>query len=327
MNKIEHRPMVYVGIDISKDTFDVFNTRNGHHQYGNNLKGFKSFVKALEDSSCCVMEATGCYHQSLAIYLFNNKISVAVLNPLVIKRYTQMKLQHTKTDKSDAQMICSYAQEQPVSLWEPEPDYINQSNMLQSAVGLYFKQSTAIKNKLHSLASRGISTGILVRSLKRQLRHLNKEIEILENEMEELIKEYNQQMYTNIRSIPGVGKKTALLLIASTNGFKSFENHRQLSSFFGLAPTERTSGTSIKGRSRISKAGNPKIRNYLFLCSFTASQCNPQCNALYERLVAKGKSKKLALIAVTNKLLKQAFAIAKSGICYDSEYRSLLLSQ
>ena len=131
--------------------------------------------------------------------------------------------------------------------------------------------------------------------------------------MERLIKEYNQQMYSNIRSIPGVGKKTALLLIASTNGFKSFENQRQLSAFFGLAPTERTSGTSIRGRSRINKAGNPKIRNYLFLCSFTASQCNPQCRALYDRLVAKGKSKKLALIAVANKLLKQALAIAKSG--------------
>lgn len=322
MNKVKH----YVGIDISKDTFDVFDTKDHHRRYSNDIKGFKSFLRALEDSSCCVMEATGCYHQNLAIYLFDNKISVAVLNPLVIKRYTQMKLHHTKTDKSDAQMICSYAQEQTVSLWEPEPDYINECNMLQSAVGLYFKQSTAIKNKLHSLASREVKTGVLVRSLKRQLKQLNKEIEIVENEMEEIIKEYNQQMYSNIRSIPGVGKKTALLLIASTNGFKSFENHRQLSSFFGLAPTERTSGTSIKGRSRISKAGNPKIRNYLFLCSFTASQCNPQCVALYDRLVAKGKSKKLALIAVANKLLKQSLAIAKSGIRYDAEYKSILVN-
>ncbi len=320
MNKVKH----YVGIDISKDTFDVFDNLNGHHLFSNDLKGFKSFIKVLKGSSCCVMEATGCYHQRLAVYLFDNKISVAVLNPLVIKRYTQMKLHHTKTDKSDAQMICHYAQEQSVSLWQPEPAYINQCNMLQSAVGLYFKQSTAIKNKLHSLESRGLETGILVRSLKRQLKQLNTEIEILENKMEELIKEYNQQMYSNIRSIPGVGKKTALLLIASTNGFKSFENHRQLSAFFGLAPTERTSGTSIKGRSRISKAGNPKIRNNLFLCSFTACKSNPQCSALYNRLVAKGKSKKLALIAVTNKLLKQAFAIAKSGICYDKNYRSML---
>jgi len=322
MDKVKH----YVGIDISKDTFDVFDNRIGHHQYSNDLKGFKLFTKSLQGVSCCVMEATGCYHQRLAIYLFDNNIKVAVVNPLVIKRYTQMKLHHTKTDKSDAQMICNYAQEQSVSLWEPEPAYINQCNMLQSAVGLYFKQSTAIKNKLHSLESRGLKTGILVRSLKRQLKQLNKEIKILENEIEGLIKENNQQMYSNIRSIPGVGKKTALLLIASTNGFKSFENHRQLSAFFGLAPTERTSGTSIRGRSRISKAGNPKIRNYLFLCSFTAYKCNPQCQALYTRLVAKGKSKKLALIAVTNKLLKQAFAIAKSGINYDPNYRSVLVN-
>jgi len=322
MNKVKH----YVGIDISKDTFDVFDNQSGHHQYSNDLKGFKSFIKVLKDASCCVMEATGCYHQCLTMCLFDNKISVAVLNPLVIKHYTQMKLHHTKTDKSDAQMICSYAQEQSVSLWQPEPAYIGQCNMLQSAVGLYFKQSTAIKNKLHSLASRGVKTGVLMRSLKRQLKQLNKEIELLENEMEELIKEHNQQMYSNIRSIPGVGKKTALLLIASTNGFKSFDNHRQLSAYFGLSPTERTSGTSIKGRPRISKAGNPKIRNYLFLCSFTACQCNPQCSALYGRLVAKGKSKKLALIAVTNKLLKQALAIAKSGICYDPEYRSALMN-
>ncbi len=322
MNKVKH----YVGIDISKDTFDVFNNRNGHHQYSNDLKGFKLFIKSLQDVSCCVMEATGCYHQRLAMCLFDNKISVSVLNPLVIKRYTQMKLHHTKTDKSDAQMICSYAQEQTVSLWQPEPAYINECNMLQSAVGIYFKQSTAIKNKLHSLESRGVKAGVLVRSLKRQLKQLKKEIELLEKKIELLVTENNQSMYSNIRSIPGVGKKTALLLIASTNGFKSFENHRQLSAFFGLAPTERTSGTSIRGRSRSSKAGNPKIRNYLFLCSFTASQCHPQCSVLYKKLVAKGKSKKLALIAVANKLLKQAFAIAKSGICYDKNYRSVLMN-
>ena len=322
MDKVKH----YVGIDISKNTFDVFDLEKGHRKYTNDTQGFKLFQKSLTELSCCVMEATGSYHYRLAVFLFEHQISVAVINPLVIKRFIQMKLRHTKTDKSDAQMICSYAQEQPVSLWEPEPAYISQCNMLQSTVGIYFKQSTALKNKLHSLSSQGTKKGVLVQSLKRQLKRLNKEIETLENEIEGLIKEYNQQMYSNIRSIPGVGKKTALLLIASTNGFKSFENHRQVSAFFGLSPTERTSGTSIRGRSRISKAGNPKIRNNLFLCSFTACQCNPQCRALYDRLVAKGKSKKLALIAVANKLLKQSFAIAKSGICYDKNYRSVLMN-
>jgi len=89
-----------------------------------------------------------------------------------------------------------------------------------------------------------------------------------------------------------------------------------------MAPTERSSGTSLKESSRISKAGDPKMCRLLFLCSFSAQRHNPQCKAMHARLVAKGKSEKLALIAVANKLLRQAFAIAQSRIPYDPEYRS-----
>ncbi len=87
----------------------------------------------------------------------------------------------------------------------------------------------------------------------------------------------------------------------------------------------RQSGSSVKGRARINKTGNQKLRNLLFMCSFNACKVNKACRDLYERLVAKGKSKKLALIAVCNKLLKQAFAIAKSGLIYDNDYRSTLV--
>lgn len=126
-----------------------------------------------------------------------------------------------------------------------------------------------------------------------------------------------------ISSIPGIGKKTAILLI--TNAFSGFDSHKQASSFFGISPTERSSGSSIRGRSRISKAGNPAVRISLFLCSYTACKANAQCEALYNRLADKGKSKKLALIAVSNKLLKQAFAVAKSGMPYDPNYKRSLI--
>jgi transposase len=88
---------------------------------------------------------------------------------------------------------------------------------------------------------------------------------------------------------------------------------------------EYSSGASVSKKSRISKTGDARIRNHLFMCSFTACERNPQCKALYERIVAKGKSKKLALIAVCNKLLKQSLAIAKSGIPYDPQYKSKLI--
>ncbi|WP_432410729.1 IS110 family transposase [Rasiella sp. SM2506] len=315
---------IFVGIDISKDVFDVYSPEEGHRQFTNNVYGFKSFVKTLTPSHWCIMEATACYHYQLSLYIFEKGHRVSVMNPLIIKRYIQMKLNQIKTDKSDAKMICQYGQEQSLLLWHPDPEYVEECKMLQTVTQLYFKQTTAIKNKLHSLGSKGHTKGLMIRSLKRQLKQLQKEINLLETQMELLIKTHEPELFTIITSIPGIGKKTAMLLIITTNSFKDFESCKQISSFLGLAPNERSSGSSVRGRSRISKTGNPIVRNHLFLCSFTASIHNPQCKALYERIVAKGKSKKLALIAVCNKLIKQAYGISKSRIPYDKNYVSKL---
>jgi transposase len=140
--------------------------------------------------------------------------------------------------------------------------------------------------------------------------------------METMIKAKEGDLVSHISSIPGVGQKTAMALVVSTNAFRDFETSNQLSSFFGLCPTMRLSGSSIKGKSRISKAGDKDVRNLLFMCSFTAYKHNKSCAELYQRIVNKGKSPKLALITVANRLLKQALAIAKSGIPFDQNYRS-----
>ena len=139
------------------------------------------------------------------------------------------------------------------------------------------------------------------------------------------MKKLHQDLLTRLESIPGLGRKTSLMLIVLTDGFNRFETASALCSYSGLTPTIRQSGSSIKGRPRISKMGNPKLRNLLFMCSFTACKYNKACKAIYDRIVAKGKRKKLALIAVCNKLLKQAFAVAKSGLIYDQNYRSTLV--
>lgn len=223
-------------------------------------------------------------------------------------------------------MISMYGSNQELEIWQPDPEYIDCCKMLQSSIRTYFKQQTALSNKLHSLKSKGAEYKVLIKSLQRQKKAIRNEITSLEAALEELIKENEPEMLTHITSIPGIGRKTAIFLIVSSNAFKNFETAGQLKSFYGLAPTERVSGTSVKGVSRISKSGNASIRNHLFMCSFTASTCNPACKALYERIVAKGKSKKLALIAVCNKLVVQAFSIAKSGLPYDVNYRSKLIS-
>ena len=324
MTKINH----FVGVDVSKDKFDVWDNVAGHRSYPNDSKGYRQFAKQLPANSFCVMEATASYYQQLAMYLYEHDIELAVVNPISIKRFIQMKLQQNKTDKSDARMIALYGQEQPgLSRWIPAPEYITKCKQLQQVIVLYLKQNTSLKNHIQSLESRGVKSGVLIRSLKRQLKQVRQEIDLLEAEMQSLIQQYDADLFVNLSSIPGIGKKTAAFLIILTNGFRDFDNYRQVSSFCGLSPTEHSSGTSVKGRSRISKRGNPYIRNQLFMCSFTVCQCNAQCRSLYQRLVNKGKSKKLALIAVCNKLIKQAFSIAKSGLPYDPDYRSSIAGQ
>ena len=152
----------------------------------------------------------------------------------------------------------------------------------------------------------------------------NKEILGIETKLLSLVKQEQQAQLTLLTSIPGIGLKTALFMIVLTDGFKKFENANQLCSYVGITPTIRQSGSSVRGRSRISKVGNRKLRNLLFLCSFNACKHNKACREVYERIVNKGKSKKLALIAVSNKLVRQSFAIAKSGLVYDETYVSVL---
>jgi len=155
---------------------------------------------------------------------------------------------------------------------------------------------------------------------------LSNEITALEQKLEELIKEYQPDLLTRVCSIPGIGKRTGIYLIVLTQGFEKFETSRQLISYFGLNPIIRESGSSVRGKSRISKTGNNHVRNLLFMCAFTACVHNKSCREIYQRIIAKGKSKKLALIAVANKLLKQSLAIAKSGLYYDEDYRSINLN-
>ena len=312
----------FFGIDISKDTFDVMDCSGNYYQFDNNTKGFVRFLKLLSNESHCVMEATGYYHYQLAYFLVDNSIQVSVENPLSIKRFIQMKLSRVKTDKSDAKMICLYGQHQDLKLWVGYSK--NQMECLQMIrlLDTYTKQSTAIKNKLQAEQTLGNPSKIVVSSLKRSLKNLDRETLVVEEKLLELVKIEYQEILTKVESIPGIGRKTAMMLVVLTDGFNRFESSDQLCSFCGLTPVIRQSGSSIKGRVRISKIGNSKLRNLLFMCSFTACKCNKACKEIYDRITEKGKSKKLALIAVCNKLLRQAFAIAKSGVEYNKEYRS-----
>jgi len=313
----------FFGIDVSMGTFDVSTADQKHFQFSNDVEGYSRLLNLLDDQSHCVMEATGAYHQKLATWLYSHAIKVSVINPTVIKRFAQMRLRLAKTDKADADMIRQYAEAEKPEVWSPPQEYVMQACEINGLVMLLIRQRTALKNRLHSVLHKEGSFSNILKSLHRQIKHLDQEINQLEKSMEDLIKKHEGEMLTSLCSIPGIGKKTAMFLIVLTDAFRSFENSKQLCAYLGLAPTIKTSGKSVRGQSRISKTGNGVIRSLLFMCSFTACQRNKACRELYTRMVNKGKSKKVALIAVANKLLKQSLAIAKSGIIYDEQYQSM----
>lgn len=319
---MEYEVTEYVGIDVSKDDLDYCGEHQGSGKVSNDEAGFFELEELLDHQSCVVMESTGAYHMRLAMHLHERGYMVAVLNPFVINRYVQMKLERNKTDKGDARMICDYAIEHGVELWEPLPDYLEECKSNIGVLELLMKQRTQLKNKKHYLQRKGGEVTTAMDVLVRQISELDEMIYVLESDIVSMIKEEESELYTCLKSIPGMGPRTVMSLIIQTNGLRGFENAKQLSSYIGMAPTERSSGTSVRGSGKISKMGNAKMRYHLFMCAFTACKCNPACKSLYERLVNKGKSKKLALVAVANKLLKQAFAISQSRIPFDPEYRS-----
>ncbi len=299
--------------------------KKGIRVFKNDAQVFKSFLKEITKDALVVMEATGYYHCLFAQFLHKKKVQVSVVNPLSVKRFIQMKLAKVKTDKSDAKAICEYGHMNEVPLYTALTDVQAECLQLFRLLDNYLKKRTQTKNKKHGEEVLGIPSKYVYGSLKRDLKHLDKEIKGIEDRLLELVKQDQQHQLTLLKSIPGMGMKTALFLIVVTDGFKKFETASQLCSYVGITPTIRKSGSSVRGRSRISKVGNKKLRNLLFLCTFSACKHNKSCREIYERIVNKRRSKKLALIAVANKLLKQAFAIAKSGRPYDENFVSKLV--
>mgnify|MGYP005668231173 CR=1 FL=1 len=260
----------YFGIDISHLVFDVTDSDGSHHQFKNNEFGFKKFTKLLDDKSHCVMEATGYYHYQLAYHLLESGIKVSVENPLSVKRFIQMGLSKIKTDKSDSRLICAYAQQVELKLWKGSSKNELECLQIVRALAVYTKQSTMLKNKLHGESVLGEPSKLVVRSLKRNLKQLDKEKKTLEDKLLELIKEVDQSLLTRLETIPGIGRKTAIMLVVLTGGFNRFTSASELCSYAGLTPVVRQSGSSVNGRARISKIGNQKLRNLLFMCSFNA---------------------------------------------------------
>lgn len=314
----------YCGIDISGETIEVCIQQSDNtfssQSLPNSIKGFLQLLKLTTPQTHFVMESTGVYHLPLCFFLQDKKAQYSVVNALQIKRYIQMHLERNKTDKKDALHICKYGIErQPPQYQMPDIVYF-EAKAINNAILTLSQEITSFKNKIHALKKLNLADKTVVNSYQSIVNALQKQHEKLTEELQTKLQEWHPEMVELVTSVVGIVKRASAMLIISTQGFKYTQNYRQLISYAGLSPKEYSSGSSIRGKVRICKSGGKTLRHTLYMCALNAKKTNPACKALFDRLVANGKNKKLAIIAVCNKLLKQVFAIVKSGVPYSKNH-------
>lgn len=314
----------YCGIDMSAETFDIclqsVDNNFAWHQLPNNASGFKQLLQHCRSNYHFVMESTGTFHLPLCFFLHENNCSYSVVNALQIKRYIQMNLERSKSDKKDAKHICMYGIERKPEQYQMPSQQYFECKQLNNAIESLTHEIVSFTNKIYAAEKLKIDSAFVIKSYKNIIKNLKAELKKLEAELDKKLKSWQPDLVKTVQSVKGIGKRATAILIVFTQAFKHTESYQQLISYAGLSPKEYTSGKSIRGKVRISKIGGKQLRHTLYMCALNAKRTNAACKELYDRLVAKGKNKKLAIIAVCNKLLKQVFAVAKSGVMYQDNY-------
>lgn len=302
---------MFVGIDLAKDKFDACKAQQ-HRQFTNTAAGFHKLLRWAGSDCHFVMEATGPYFLHLAHYLHSAGVKVSVVNPLVIKRYAQTLQQRVKTDKVDAWLLADFGQRMQPRLWEPPSASSTQLRQLYQSRRLLLSQKNALQHQLHAFERVPDANKEVLKLLKVQISQMAKQIDYLDTQLQQVAENEYPKLYKNLNTIPGLGLQTISLLLSVTQGFERFSSGKQLACYMGLSPRVIESGKMKVKNTSISKIGMSQMRQMLYLGALSASKHNPDCKRLYDRLRKKGKAAKVALIAVAHKLLRQAFAVAKS---------------
>lgn len=314
------------GIDIAKKSFeshaDLASDSSIKKSYANTEDGHYSFISNLAPGSLCVMEASGPYYLNLACRLVEAGVKVSVVNPLVIRRYSQMQLRRTKTDQVDAELIAQYARQyqDQLRLWEPPKQVFLQLQQISTSLTLLEKQLQMLKNQQEAMAQIQTGDPVVKQEQNQLIEGLKSSMKKLEKQQLHLSKTHFKDTYKSLISIPGIGPKTATLLICITHNFTRFESAKQLVAYVGLCPRIFRSGSSVHGKERIVKMGQTLARKYLYMGAFSAMRVNPLCEKMVANMKSKGKHYRVIRVAVAHKLLRQAFALAKSGAQFNPEF-------
>ena len=317
-----------LGIDIAKLKFNVcLSQQEGklklrHKVLPNTRDGFEQLsawlAKLGVDCVHACLEATGTYGDALATYLHQQGHVVSLVNPAVIKAYAQSQLSRTKTDKSDATVIAAFCLERHLPAWHPPAPELRDLQALVRRLEALQEMRTAEINRLAA----GIAVEAVRASVEELIAHLSEQIRRTEALIHDHIDRHPglKRQSELLDSIPGVGEATAAALLAEVSDFSQYKSARQVAAFAGLVPRERQSGSSVRGRVRLSKIGNARLRKALYFPAITALRCSPFFQAWVKGLRERGKCKMSVIGAAMRKLIHLAYGVLKTGKPFDSEW-------
>jgi transposase len=315
-----------LGLDLAKAKFNARLVRAGgklrHQVFPNTEAGFAQLSGWLARLGVgrvhVCMEATGTYGDALAAYLYEAGHTVSRVNPAAIKAYAQSRLSRTKTDREDAALIAGFCLERRPPAWHPPAPELRELQALVRRLDSLIEMRTMEENRLSS----GIAVAVVRESVEEVIAHLAEQIKKTEALIRSHIDRHPglRQQRELLDSIPGVGEATAAALLAEVPDIKQYKSAREVAAFAGLVPRERQSGSSVRGRVRLSKIGNARLRKALYFPAVTALRCSPFFQAWADGLRARGKSKMAVIGAAMRKLVHLAYGVLKTGRPFDPEW-------
>ena len=296
--------------------------------FANTEKGMEALVlwvkKQIEDqvSLRFVMEATGVYHEVLAYFLEEKGYELSIVLPNKISNYMRTLDVKTITDKTASQAIAMFGLERKLDNWKRPKEIYRKLRQLTRERDQIIQERTIVKNQLHAEQAEAWPNKTSLKRIKDRISILNKQEKEIKAEVATLIaqEEEVKKIIVIICSLPGIGLLTAAIVLAETNGFDLIRNKRQLTSYAGFDIKEKQSGTSVKGKSRISKKGNKYLRKAMHLPALTAIRHNERFKAIFARLVSKHGIKMKAAVAIQRKLLEMIYTLYKTNKPFDKNY-------
>ena len=310
-----------VGVDVSAKSFTVVVDHDGERSEAfdleNDPKGHQKLIRRITKRGFharVVLEATGNYSLDIALALHRApRVEVMVANPRAVSQFAGAYLRRSKTDALDANVLVEFARRMPFEAWKPPSAQALDLRAISRRIEALTKTATQEKNRLHAAESFEEMTGIVREDIEANIEHLAHRIDRLREQARELIAQHPdlERAFVHITSVKGIATAAGIQLLAELAVLPSDMDVRQWVAHAGMDPRQIQSGTSINRPARISRRGNAHLRRALFLPALVAVQHEPHVQAFYEKLLARGKTKMQANVAVMRKLLHSIHGMLK----------------